>query len=610
MYKKILEYAGEYRKGTYASIAVMLIGVAMSVIPYFFVYRIIRPLLSHEGIQASNALLYIFAIAVCMILYALLYVKGLSLSHEAAYHTLKNLRIFLQNKMEKQPLGTIQEHGVGTVKKMFIDDIESIELLLAHALPEGISNLAVPVFVFIAMFIVDWKLALLSLLSLPLGILAMMAMYQSGMSKMGDYYASAQKMNNTIVEYINGMEVVKVFNRDGESYKRFETDVTNYRDFTLAWYKVCWPWMALYNSVLPCVALFTLPLGSWFVIRGYSELPDLILILCMSFGIGAPLLRSLSFMSTLPQVNFKISRLEEMVSAPPLQQTDQPFTGKDHTITFENVHFSYAASGSGNTAFGGGEPASRTLDEVLHGISLQVPEGTMAALVGESGSGKSTLAKLLVHYYDITDGSIKIGGQDIRHMSLEALNNEISYVSQEQFLFNMSLLENIRLGKLDATDEEVLAAAEKAQCNEFLSRLENGIYTMAGDGGKQLSGGERQRISLARAILKNAPIIVLDEATAFMDPENEEKMNAAIAEVIRDKTVIVIAHRLHSIVNADQICVLDQGNLAGAGTHIGLLSDCPEYQKLWQAAEGSAKWKISAQTPDNTQNHKELKGAE
>lgn len=319
------------------------------------------------------------------------------------------------------------------------------------------------------------------------------------------------------------------------------------------------------------------------MLKGYSDLPDLVLILCMSFGIGAPLLRSLSFMSTLPQINFKIESLEKALGAPPLQQSEAPFTGRDHSVSFEDVHFSYKE------------------DEVLHGVSLTVPEGSLTALVGESGSGKSTLAKLLVHFYDVTGGSVKIGGQDIRDMSIEALNNEISYVAQEQFLFNMSLLENIRLGRLDATDEEVLAAAEKAQCGEFLSRLENGIYTMAGDGGKQLSGGERQRISLARAILKNAPIVVLDEATAFMDPENEEKMNAAIAEVISGKTVIVIAHRLHSIVNADQICVMKNGNLADCGTHKALLERCLEYQMLWRAAEGSSQWKISAEKGGETQ---------
>ena len=595
MFKKALEYTGDYRKTTYASIVWLLAGVAMSVLPFLFVYQLIAPLLGYGETDAGGVIARVAAIAVCEILYAVFYVHGLKLSHESAYHTLENIRLSLQGKLEKQPLGTIQEKGVGTIKKMFIDDIETIELLLAHAIPEGLSNFAIPFFVFIAMFFADWKLALLSLASLPLGLLAMGMMFHSGMSKMDAYYGAARKMNNTIVEYINGMEVVKVFNRDGESYRKFERDVTGYRDFTLAWYKACWPWMALYNSILPCIALITLPVGAWFVLKGISTLPNLVLIICMSFGIGAPLLRALSFMANIPQLNYKIESLERMMDEKPLQQSDKPFTGKNHTVTFENVHFSYMEKEDTAEKTQSGHAKQIIKEtEVLHGISMAAESGKMTALVGESGSGKSTLAKLMVHFYDVADGSIRIGGQDIRDMSIEVLNNEISYVSQEQFLFNTTLLENIRLGRLDATDEEVLEAAKKAQCNEFLCRLEKGIYTMAGDGGKQLSGGERQRISLARAILKDAPIIVLDEATAFMDPENEEKMNEAIAEVIKNKTVIVIAHRLYTIVNADKICVLDNGRLAASGTHEKLLSDCAQYQKLWKASEGSQAWKISS----------------
>ena len=574
MFQQVLNYAGEYRKTTYLSIAVMLSGIIMNVLPFLFLYHLLRPLLTGEAVGPEYILARVLAIAVCGVLYAFLYVKGLSLSHNAAYHTLQNLRISLQGKLEGQPLGVIQEKGTGSLKKMFIDDIDSIELLLAHALPEGLANLAVPLFVFIAMFFVDWKLALLSLFSLPLGFVAMGAMYQAGISKMDAYYGAARKMNNTIVEYINGMEVVKVFNRDGDSYRRFEEDVRSYRDFTLDWYKVCWPWMALYNSILPCTALFTLPVGAWLVLKGFSTLPDLALVLCMSFGVGAPLLRSLSFMSTMPQLKYKIDALEHLMDAPALQQTDASFSGADYGISFENVRFAYQEK------------------EVLHGISFQAAPGSLTALVGESGSGKSTLAKLLVHYYDVTGGAIRIGGQRLTDMSVESLNQQISYVSQEQFLFNISLLENIRLGKPEASDEEVMAAAQKAQCGEFLSRLPEGIHTMAGDGGKQLSGGERQRISLARAILKDAPIVVLDEATAFMDPENEEKMNEAIGEVIQGKTVVVIAHRLYSITGADQICVLDQGRLADMGTHEELLNRCEAYQKLWHAAEHSARWAV------------------
>ena len=574
MFQQVLNYAGEYRKTTYLSIAVMLSGIIMNVLPFLFLYQLLRPLLTGETVGPEYILARVLAIAVCGVLYAFLYVKGLSLSHNAAYHTLQNLRISLQGKLEGQPLGVIQEKGTGSLKKMFIDDVDSIELLLAHALPEGLANLAVPLFVFIAMFFVDWKLALLSLCSLPLGFVAMGAMYQAGISKMDAYYGAARKMNNTIVEYINGMEVVKVFNRDGDSYRRFEEDVRSYRDFTLDWYKVCWPWMALYNSILPCTALFTLPVGAWLVLKGFSTLPDLALVLCMSFGVGAPLLRSLSFMSTMPQLKYKIDALEHLMDAPALQQTDASFSGADYSISFEDVRFAYQEK------------------EVLHGISFQAAPGSLTALVGESGSGKSTLAKLLVHYYDVTGGAIRIGGQRLTDMSVESLNQQISYVSQEQFLFNISLLENIRLGKPEASDEEVMAAAQKAQCGEFLSRLPEGIHTMAGDGGKQLSGGERQRISLARAILKDAPIVVLDEATAFMDPENEEKMNEAIGEVIQGKTVVVIAHRLYSITGADQICVLDQGRLADMGTHEELLNRCEAYQKLWHAAEHSARWAV------------------
>jgi ATP-binding cassette subfamily B protein len=402
-------------------------------------------------------------------------------------------------------------------------------------------------------------------------------MYGIGMKEMKNWYAAADKMNNTIVEYVNGMDVVKIFGRDGESYQRFEGDVKNYRDFTFAWYKACWPWMALYASILPCIALFTLPIGAGLVYSGVSTLPDFALILCMSFSVGPLFLKALTFMSTIPQINHKIIELEKTLNTSPLAQTNRPFSGRDHSIAFESVCFAYDEA------------------EVLHDVSLHVSEGSLVALVGESGSGKSTLAKLLVHFYDVSGGAVKLGGQDIREMSIEALNDEISFVAQEQFLFNISLLENIRLGKPEASDEEVLSAAEKAQCNEFLGRLQQGIHTLAGDGGKQLSGGERQRISLARAILKNAPVIVLDEATAFMDPENEEKMNDAITELIENKTVIVIAHRLRSVMNADVIAVLDEGNLAAAGTHTELLTSCAAYQKLWSAHERSIAWAVNTE---------------
>ena len=574
MFSKIKPYMGRYIKYTYAALATMFIALIASAVPFFLIYRIIQPLLDGKKLSAAYYTGHIVLIFIFMLVYAILYILGLKFSHIAAFNTLKNLRISLQKKLERQPLGTIQDMGNGRIKKLFTDDIDQVELLLAHAIPEGIANLSMALIAIVCMFFANWKLALLSLCSLPFGLFAMGMMFKAGMAKMNDYYTAAAKMNSTIIEYVNGMEVVKVFGRDGESYKRYESDIKSYRDFTLAWYKICWPWMALYSALIPCVALVMLPVGTLMVINGSVTLADLVLVFCLTLSIGVPLLKALNFAGKFPQLNYKVDEIEKAMDNEPLHSNGNSFTSSSHIVQFDDVRFAYKEQ------------------EVLHGVSLELGEGTFTALVGESGSGKSTLAKLLVHYYDLNGGTITLGGQDITDMSIEALNDNISYVSQEQFLFNTTLYENILIGKPDASREDVLAAAEKAQCNEFLERLPKGIDTMAGDGGKMLSGGERQRISLARAILKNAPVIVLDEATAFIDPENEEKMNAAIAEIIKGKTVLVIAHRLQTIVNADKICVMKNGNIIAADTHEKLLQSCDEYEKLWNSSEARANWTI------------------
>lgn len=578
MLNKVFEYAGSHKKTIHLASFIMLLSVIMGVVPFLFAYQIINPLILGQNLEFKRLVILLAGILICLVLQALLGGLGLNMSHKAAYNTLFGLRTSLQKKMENLPLGAIEEKGTGAIKKMFVDDIGSLEVLLAHSLPEGIANLIVPVMVYIAMFFVDWRLALMSLASIPLSIVAMMIMYSAGMKKMGPYYMASGKMNNTIIEYVNGMEVVKVFNKQAESYQRFSKDVGDYRDYALAWYKTAWPWMALYSALLPCTIILTLPLGGYFAYMGYVSLSDLILVLCLSLSIGLPLLKALGFLPTMPQLNYKISALEDALNIEPLKQGENKFKGIDQTISYDNVTFGYQLSKMGEN----GQPETY-IKNVIHNVSFTAKVGEKTAIVGESGSGKSTLAKLLIHYYDVLEGSISIGGQNLQDMSLKALNKEISYVSQDQYLFNTSLLENIRIGNLSATDEEVIEAAKKAQCMEFLDKLPNGIYSLAGEAGKMLSGGERQRISLARAILKNAPIVVLDEATAYADPENEEKMEAAIAELVKGKTLIVIAHKLPAIVDADQILVMNHGRLVANGKHKDLLESSADYRKLWDA---------------------------
>lgn len=573
MFKRVFKYAGEYKNTTILSIFTIIVSVFMSIIPFFFAAEIISNVMTHRSMTTNYIFLRIAGIFVALFLNAVLYVKGLSLSHKAAFNILMNFRISIQRRMEKLPLGVIQEKGIGSLKRLFVDDVENLEILLAHAIPEGIGNIAVPIIVYITLFIVDWKLALMTLANLPIGILVSAIMYKIGTSKMNEYYTAGKVMNNTIIKYVNGMEVLKIFNKDGEVYGKFHDDVISYRDLTLKWYKACWPWMAIYNSVLPCTIFLTLPLGAWFVLQGYSTISDLILVLCLSLSIGLPILKALSFISTLPQLDYKMSAIENVLNAEELKQTSHKFEGANHTVIFKDVDFAYEEQ------------------KVVNNVNLTIKEGEKTALVGESGSGKSTLSKLLVHYYDVNKGSIKIGGQDIREMSLEELNKQISYVSQEQFLFNTTLLENIRVGKLDATDEEVMEAAKKAQCLEFIEKLPKGINTMAGDSGKQLSGGQLQRIALARAILKNAPIVILDEATASIDADNERYIQEAISELIKDKTLIVIAHRLNTIKNAENIVVISDGKVVDMGAHERLIQKEGIYKEYVKIREQAIKAK-------------------
>ena len=571
---KILQYAGAHRRTIYKAALCMTLGAAASIIPYLLVYTILEQVLNGSVPTLAGSGKMLAGILLAEIVYAVFYMYGFQLSHRAAYNTLENIRRFLQENLERKPLGKVREMGSGAIKKLFTDDIESIELLLAHMIPEGIANLTVAVFALVTILVIDWQLALLTCVVIALGISVSGQMYRVGVEQMGSYFAAAKRLNNTIIEYVNGMEVVRVFNRQDEFGERFASSVTAYRDFALSWYKVSFPWMALYGSLFSNILLYSLPFGTLLILLGQLTLARYILIICLSFGIAPLLLRCMSFIGAVPQASYKIQALEKAFDYPELKTGTAPFSGTGHSIDFRNVRFAYKDL------------------EVLKDVSFTAQERQMTALVGASGSGKSTAAKLLVHYYDVSGGEVLIGGQNIRDMSLEALNEQIAYVSQDVFLFNKSIADNIRIGKKGATDEEIIAAAKKAQADEFIRELPDGYATLAGEAGSKLSGGQRQRIAFARAILKDAPIVILDEATAFIDPENEQKMNQAISEIVRDKTVIVIAHKMKSIMNANRIIVLKDGRIAASGCHAELIKNCPEYQNLWRISEETADWTV------------------
>ena len=574
MFNKLLHYMGSYKKITIASVFVLILAAVASVLPYLGIWKIIDMALAGEGLSLNTVGKTIILITAFKLIQVILYIAGLQLSHHSAYYTLKNLRCSLQEKMERQPLGSIIDKGSGAIKKLFSEDVESIELLLAHIIPEGISNLIVFIVMFFVLISVNWLLALVTLFMILFGISASGQAMKIGMSRMGNYFSSAKRLNNAIIEHINGMEAVRIFNRQGEHDEKYEAHVKSYRNYALDWYKVCFPWMAVYGSFFSHITLYSIPLGGLLIVTGHISLSDYVLALCISFGIMPLLLNCMRFIGAIPQVNYKIQAIEKTLDFPPIKEGTEEFFGKNRDISFNDVHFSYKN------------------DEIIKGISLDIKEGQTVACVGESGSGKSTLAKLLVHYYDVSAGNITIGGRKLTELSLEALNNEISFVSQNLFLFNKSILENIRVGRSSATDEEVKEAARKAECEDFISELEEGYHTMAGDAGNRLSGGQKQRIAFARAILKNAPILVLDEATAYIDPENEKKMQKAVKELTKGKTVIAIAHKLRSIKDADEIIVLDRGKVADKGKHEELMKHSHIYNKLWKASEESESWSL------------------
>ena len=574
----LLSFAAPCRGKMAASVVLAILSVAGGFVPYLGVYQIIRLFLerqaSWEGI--------LFWCGVCLAGYAVKvagYALSTMLAHVSAYTILEGLRLQAADRLMGAPLGEVDSRPIGAMKSTIVDRIEDIEPPLAHMIPELSSNILLPLVVAIAMFAIDWRMGLALLVTIPVALIPMAFGLRTYNKNYAAYMAANAHVNSVIVEYVEGIQVVKAFSQGERSYQKFANAVRSFRDFTMDWFRCTWASMNLCLSILPTTLLGTLPMGIYLYQTGVLDPAQVTLCLMLALGIVTPLMSATAFINSMKSMQFAVKDTRELLDLPQLSQAEQDAPLDGCSIQLKDVSFSYSGSDG---------------KEVLRHLNLTIPQGKFTALVGPSGGGKSTIARLAARFWDVTGGSITLGGRDIRELPLKQLSREISFVTQDNFLFDCSLKENIRLGRPGASDEEVFAAARAAQCEEFIGRLEHGWDTAAGDAGKQLSGGERQRIAIARAILKDAPIVILDEATAFTDPENEDKIQRSIMALSKGKTLLVIAHRLSTIQNADQIVVLEKGQIVDRGTQRELLDRCPLYQTLWAAHVGARSWAVTS----------------
>lgn len=562
MLSKILGYAKDKKKHFYASIALIMLSslawIAAFVAAFFIIDGLIQGTLDKGGLLTYGGTLF-----AALFFNSVLKSLGLQLSHIFAYHALGDMRRNFAEKLLENPLGTTMRQNAGSYRTKIVDSIEQVEILLAHAFPEGIPHITTTLCIYVMLFVIDYRMGFLALVPFVVSMVLMGRMFKNSMKKMVQYYESSKNMSSNIVEYISGIEVIKIFNRRDSSYEKVTKSVFDYRDFTLGWFRESWNTMAICSSLAPTVILLALPFGVLFHMQGSMTLSKLVLVSLLCFAATAPVSKVYIFFPILAQLHKKITDLEQDFYSEPLQCGETVLGDAPGAIEFDAVDFAYDAA------------------KVIDGVSFRIEPGQKVAFVGESGSGKSTLAKLLMHYYDVDAGEIRIGGTSLRDVSLASLMSKISYVSQDNFLFDVSIRENILLGNPGASEEAVIAAAKAAHIHDFIMTLEHGYDTRVGDSGNKLSGGEKQRICIARAIIKDSPIVILDEATSYTDPENEYFIEKAIGELLRDKTVIVIAHKLSKIKHCDQIILVDAGRIAAVGTHEELLGH-PIYANLWE----------------------------
>ncbi len=562
MLKRIFSYSNDSKKHFNISILLMTLSVSSWVLGFIAVYFLIKSFILNT-ITIDIFVKYSVWLFSAFAFKAIFMNRALTHSHIFAYRALAEIRKDFVRKMINNPLGATLNQSAGAYRYKLVDGIEQIELLLAHAFPEGIPYVMTVFAVLMMIFSLDYRLGLLAIAPIIIGVAILVVSLKKGMPKMNKYYQSSKDMSSNIVEYIRGIEVIKVFNRNRQSYAKLENSVYNYRDFTLAWFRENWTTMAITNSVATTVSLFVLPFGVLMIYHNSLSLSKLIFASLLCFSLSWPMAKIPYFLSTLTQINKKLKDLEKDFKQIELK-TGQCILNDDNLdISYDNVSFSY--------------------DDVVvtQNVSFDIKQGEKVALVGESGSGKSTIVKLLMHYYDVTHGAIYIGGHRITDIDIESLMDTISYVSQDNFLFDISIKDNILIGKPDATDAEIIKACQAANIHDFIVNLEKGYDTQVGDSGDKLSGGQKQRIAIARAMIKGSPIVILDEATSFTDPENEYYINQAIDKLLESKTVIIIAHKLARAAKADKVIVVDNGEIKGIGRHEDLLKNAL-YKKLWE----------------------------
>ena len=561
----LLDYASDKKRYYVVSILAAIISVASGIIPFYFIADIITKLIDHQQ-EISAYLFDIIMILALFLIKGLFHVMSTSLSHIAAFQIIKTTRKRATDSLALASLGDVTERNSGSLKNTLCERIDSTETTLAHIIPEVTSSILCFLATFVYLMILDWRMGLFSLIPVVIGIVSYLTMTIGYERYYKNCIEKTKILNDTAVEYINGIEVIKAFGKSESSYEKFEKAAKEGASCFVDWMRNSNVSFTIAMSVAPYTLLAILPLGGLLYYNNQIPLNTFIISVLMSIGLIAPLINAMGHADDISKAQVIFKEIDNIVN---IKKLNRPKVSKalpkDSSISIRNVSFGYKN------------------EEVLHDINLDIEAGKQIAFVGPSGAGKSTIAKLIASLWDPDKGDIYIGGVSIKDLTLEDYNKEVSYVSQNNYLFNVSIMENIRMGNLSASDEEVIEICKKCGVHDFIMNLEQGYETVVGDSGSHLSGGERQRISIARAMMKNSKIVILDEATAYTDPENESIIQKSLAELVKDKTLIVIAHRLSTIVNSDDIILVNNGVIEAHGKHKELLEKSDLYKKMWNA---------------------------